>query len=55
MRKHCLDCVIKHLSQAQVTYIESRMGYPSHIYLTIGHLAEASEEAFGRMKIWLLN
>ena len=47
MRDYCLDCVIKHLGQAFVTQIESQQGYPDHILLTIGHLAEASEEAFG--------
>lgn len=46
MRKYCLKCVIKHLGQAFVTQIESSMGYPEHILLTIGHLSEASEECF---------
>jgi len=46
MRKYCLDCVIKHLGQAMVTQMESNMGYPNHILLTIGHLSEASEECF---------
>jgi len=50
MRKYCLDCVIKHLGQALVTQIESNMGYPEHILLTIGHLAEAAEECFGASK-----
>ena len=44
MRDYCLDCVIKHLGQAFVTQTESQMGYDAHILLTIGHLAEASEE-----------
>ena len=44
MRAYCLDCVIKHLGQAMVTQMESSMGYPEHILLTIGHLSEASEE-----------
>lgn len=48
MREPCLDCVIKHLGQAFVTNIEYHMGYPDHILLTIGHLAEASEECFGK-------
>jgi hypothetical protein len=47
MRKYCLDCVIKHISQAFVLQIESEMGYPDHILLAIGHLAEASEECRG--------
>lgn len=50
MRKYCLDCVIKHLGQAFVTQIESNSGYPEHILLTIGHLAEASEECMGVSK-----
>ncbi len=47
MRKYCLDCTIKHLAQAMVTHQEALMGYPEHILLSIGHLAEASEECFG--------
>ena len=48
MREPCLDCVIKHLGQAFVTNIEFHLGYPEHILLTIGHLAEASEECFAK-------
>jgi len=48
MREPCLDCVIKHLGQAFVTNIEYSLGYPDHILLTIGHLAEASEECFAK-------
>lgn len=48
MREPCLDCVIKHLGQAFVTNIEYNLGYPDHILLTIGHLAEASEECYGK-------
>ena len=44
MRKYCLDCTIKHLSQAYITQIEANMGYPEHALLTIGHLSEAAEE-----------
>lgn len=47
MRKYCLDCVIKHLSQAAVLQTESSLGYPDHIFLAIGHLAEATEECNG--------
>lgn len=47
MRSYCLDCVIKHLGQAMVTQQEAMLGYPEHILLTIGHLAEASEEIIG--------
>ena len=45
MRPYCLDCTIKHLAQAMITQNEAQMGYPHHILLTIGHLAEASEES----------
>ena len=48
MREPCLDCVIKHLGQAFVTNIECNLGYPDHILLVIGHLAEASEECFAK-------
>lgn len=44
MRETCLDCVRKHLAQALVLVEESLMGYPSHKYLAIGHMAEASSE-----------
>lgn len=41
----CLECVIKHLSQAMIVHEEEApMGYPSHIYRALGHLAEASRE-----------
>ena len=42
----CLNCVIKHLSQAMIiNEEETTMGYPDHIYRVIGHLAEASRES----------
>jgi len=44
MRETCLECVVKHLGQAAVTYMETKLGYPEHLLLTVGHLAEASEE-----------
>jgi hypothetical protein len=45
MRKSCLFCVSKHLSQAIVLTIESALGYPIHLWLAVGHLAEAESEA----------
>ena len=45
MRKACLQCVWKHLGQAMVVFMESKLGYPEHRLLVVGHLAEASEEA----------
>lgn len=44
MRDTCLDCVIKHLSQAEILLEESLLGHPDHLYLAIGHLAEAESE-----------
>ncbi len=44
MRKSCIDCVIKHISQAHVLLLESKLGYPMHYYLAIAHLAEAEDE-----------
>jgi hypothetical protein len=46
-RPGCMDCVRKHVAQAIVLLGESRLGYPEHRWLAIGHLAEASEEALG--------
>lgn len=34
----------KHISQAIVLLIESRLGYRDHLWLAIGHLAEAESE-----------
>jgi hypothetical protein len=45
MRQTCLDCVRKHLGQAHVLLDESRLGYPEHFWLAIGHLAEAESES----------
>lgn len=50
MRKYCLYCVIKHLSQAFINQIEAESSYPDHAILVIGHLAEASEECYGASK-----
>lgn len=44
MRPSCLNCVRKHLGQAAVLLAESRLGYPDHVWLAMGHLAEASDE-----------
>lgn len=45
MRKSCLFCVSKHISQAIVLTMESVMGYPIHLWLAVGHLAEAESES----------
>ena len=43
-RKACRDCFRKHVAQAQVLLNETMKGYPEHIWLAIGHLAEAEDE-----------
>jgi hypothetical protein len=47
IRPTCLDCCRKHIAQAIVLLNESKMGYPNHRWLAVGHLAEASEESIG--------
>ncbi len=44
MRPTCLFCARKHLAQASILAAEAQMGYPDHVWLAIGHMAEASEE-----------
>jgi hypothetical protein len=45
MIESCLNCVRKHLAQSIILIIESRLGYPEHIWLAIGHMAEAESES----------
>lgn len=45
MRNSCLNCVRKHVAQAIVLLIESRMGYEAHRWLALGHLAESEAES----------
>lgn len=42
----CRECAIKHVSQAFVLVVESQLGYPYHVYMAIGHLAEAEREIY---------
>lgn len=44
-RPSCLDCVRKHLAQAEVLMGEALQGYPHHRWLAIGHLGEAADES----------
>lgn len=44
MRPACLFCARKHLAQAAVLLGEAANGYPEHVWLAIGHMAEASDE-----------
>jgi len=45
MRDACFDCVRKHIAQAIVLTNEAQLGYPTHRWLAIGHLAEAEAES----------
>jgi len=45
LRPSCLECVKKHIAQAIILLKESISGYPEHLWLAIGHLAEAEEES----------
>jgi len=44
LRDSCLNCVRKHLSQAEVLMGEAVQGYPEHRWLAIGHMGEAADE-----------
>lgn len=44
LRKLCLNCTLKHLSQAFVLLTETVKGYPEHKWIALGHLAEAEDE-----------
>lgn len=44
-RASCLDCVRKHLGQAEILMSEALQGYPRHRWLAVGHLGEAADEA----------
>lgn len=43
-RDSCLDCVRKHLAQAEVLMNEAKQGYPANRWRAIGHLGEAGDE-----------
>jgi len=45
LRESCLMCYRKHIGQARALIDESKLGYPSHIYLALGHMAEAEAES----------
>ncbi len=47
MRPTCTYCARKHLAQAAILVGEARMGYPEHLWLAVGHMAEAAEELIG--------
>lgn len=44
MREECLECGLKHVAKAIAQMGESRLGYPAHVALANGELAEACDE-----------
>jgi hypothetical protein len=46
-RKPCPNCTRKHLAQAVVLLQEAKQGYPNHLWLAVGHMAEAEAEIEG--------
>ena len=48
MRESCTDCVLKHIASAHILLHEAKMGYPDHVYLALGHLAQAEVELAGK-------
>lgn len=43
-RDSCIQCALKHLSQAFVLSQEVKKGYPHHYWFAMGHMAEAEDE-----------
>jgi len=48
-RPTCARCAIKHLAQARVLMLETRKGYPLHVWYAMGHMSEAEDELVERM------
>ena len=48
MRPTCLNCARKHLAKALINMNEYRLGYPTFVWLAIGHLSEAEDELITR-------
>lgn len=48
-RAFCPRCAIKHIAQARALMLETRKGYPEHVWYAMGHLAEAEDEIIVRM------
>jgi len=55
VRATCEECALKHLSQAEllacqllgeaeILWSESRQGYAHHIWMVLGHMAQAADE-----------
>lgn len=48
MRPFCGKCARKHLAQAIILLNEAVLGYPTHRWLAVGHLAEAEAEIYAK-------
>lgn len=43
-RQPCFQCIQKHIGQAYITGMQAKLGYPQHIMLAYGHLAQAIQQ-----------
>lgn len=43
-RQPCFQCVQKHIGQAYIAGMQAQLGYPQHIMLVYGHLAQAIQQ-----------
>lgn len=43
-RAPCFDCIQKHIGQAYITAKQAALGYPQHMMLCYGHLAQAIQQ-----------
>ena len=50
-RESCIQCALKHTSQARVLLIEAKQDYKLHAWYAMGHLAEAEAELIADHKI----
>ena len=48
-RDFCPRCAIKHLAQARALLLETKKGYPHHVWYALGHIAEAEDELVTHM------
>ena len=45
-RQGCAECVLKHISEAGVALMESKLGYPEYRGWAVGFMSHAEQEAF---------
>lgn len=45
MRPSCLNCVRKHLAEAEIYLTESKLGYDRHFWMAIGSMSHACAES----------